>query len=39
MTFIAQCNCTAKYYDKKSYEDFKKKHEETSGHELKVISN
>jgi len=36
--FMAQCNCTLKYYEKSTFDDFKKKHEETLGHELKVIS-
>ena len=38
MTFFAQCNCTAKYYDEKTFKDFKEKHEETAGHVFKVIS-
>lgn len=38
MTFFAQCNCTAKYYDSKTFDSFKKIHEETAGHVFKVIS-
>ena len=38
MAFLAQCNCTSKFYDEKKYEEFKKIHEATPGHVFKVIS-
>jgi len=37
-TFLAQCNCTTKFYDRSTYEEFKEIHEKTAGHEFKVIS-
>ena len=36
--FLAQCNCTAKHYDKETFDDFREIHEETPGHTFKVIS-